>query len=586
MLAVDVGVTATISGLTITGGGGIDVLPDGGGILNQGVLSVANSTIVGNSAESGGGIRNDGTLSVTNSTISGNSGDSNGGGIYNALGGTLSVTHSTIVGNAADADDNTVGYGGGIYTDGGGSTALHHTIVAGNLRGSAESEPDDLSGLVATASYNLVGDKRSSGGLVSGQNGNIVGVADLSWLAPLDDYGGITKTHALLPGSPAIDAGDPGFDPPPLTDQRGEGFARIVGGGVDIGSFEHQESFVVTMLLDEDDGDLRAGDLSLREALGLATSNPGFTVEFAPSLAGGTIALSADLGPLLISGDLELLGMGVTLNAAGHCRVLFIDAGATATISDLTITGGLADYGGGILNQGGLSVANSTISDNSANVHGGGIANEGTLLVVNSTISGNSANTSGGGVFNDGELSVVNSTIVENTADADDVAGGGGGGVDSFDGSSTTLHNTIVAGNVAGTIGRAANDLVGTVGEDHSYNNLIGDASTAGGLAHGVNGNIVGVEDLSWLAPLGDYGGPTQTHALSPGSAAIDAGDPDFGPNAFDPPFQPISGGSRASLMVTAMASPASTSGRLSTNSPLSLQRLWTKTTETCVWAT
>ena len=59
-------------------------------------------------------------------------------------------------------------------------------------------------------------------------------------LGPLQDNGGPTFTHALLPGSPAIDTGDPNFIPPPLYDQRGPGFDRVVNGRIDIGSFEVQ----------------------------------------------------------------------------------------------------------------------------------------------------------------------------------------------------------------------------------------------------------------------------------------------------------------------------------------------------------
>jgi hypothetical protein len=59
-------------------------------------------------------------------------------------------------------------------------------------------------------------------------------------LGPLQGNGGATFTHALLPGSPAINAGDPTFMPPPLYDQRGPGYDRVVGGRIDIGSFEVQ----------------------------------------------------------------------------------------------------------------------------------------------------------------------------------------------------------------------------------------------------------------------------------------------------------------------------------------------------------
>ena len=59
-------------------------------------------------------------------------------------------------------------------------------------------------------------------------------------LGPLQDNGGLTFTHALLPGSPAINAGDPNFVGPPDNDQRGHGYDRIRNGQLDVGSFEVQ----------------------------------------------------------------------------------------------------------------------------------------------------------------------------------------------------------------------------------------------------------------------------------------------------------------------------------------------------------
>jgi hypothetical protein len=56
----------------------------------------------------------------------------------------------------------------------------------------------------------------------------------------LQDNGGPTFTHQLLPGSPAINAGDPNFMPPPFFDQRGPGFNRVINGRIDKGSFEVQ----------------------------------------------------------------------------------------------------------------------------------------------------------------------------------------------------------------------------------------------------------------------------------------------------------------------------------------------------------
>ncbi|NQU19676.1 MAG: VCBS repeat-containing protein [Candidatus Nealsonbacteria bacterium] len=351
------------------------------------------------------------------------------------------------------------------------------------------------------------------------------------------------------------------------------------GGITEHVDFGNTPFFVVTTLVDENDGDLSLGDLSLREVLGLAASYSGRDViRFAPDLAGRTIELV--LGELQITSDLDLMGLGVTIVAAENSRVLRVDDNITATISDLTITGGYTtsnNSGAGILNDGELSVINSTIAGNSSGWTGGGIFNTGTLWVVNSTISGNrtragsysgggirnqptgmlwvvnstiSGNSSaalGGGIFNYGTLSVVNSTIFGNTADSDGDETDAGGGIATYANGSITLHNTIVAGNVCGTA-KVPDDLSGNLVETGSSHNLIGDAGTSGGLSG--EDNILGADPR--LAPLGDYGGPTQTHALLPDSPAIDAGnnglavDSNNNPLEFDQrgePFDRIVGG-------------------------------------------
>ncbi len=145
--------------------------------------------------------------------------------------------------------------GGGLYNrlySGYSSTAtLTSTIVAGNTTlPNGGGSPSDIGGsgsASVSGSYNLIG-TGGSGGLTNGVNNNQVGVANPG-LDPkgLQSNGGPTQTIALLPGSPAIDAGnnaavaDPPFPGPPFTDQRGAGFLRISGGAVDIGAFEVQQ---------------------------------------------------------------------------------------------------------------------------------------------------------------------------------------------------------------------------------------------------------------------------------------------------------------------------------------------------------
>jgi predicted outer membrane repeat protein len=189
-----------------------------------------NSTISGNSAgTSGGGIYCQGIaqyVHIMNSTISGNSAGTSGGGIYNFSCYNAYVANSTITGNSA-------GSGGGMYNNGPyGRIQISNTII--NAGASGENIFNS-GGTVPSLGYNLSSD--DGGGYLNGP-GDQINTDPL--LGPLQDNGGPTFTHALLPGSPAIDAGDPSFTPPPLYDQRGLGFDRVVNGHLDIGSFEVQ----------------------------------------------------------------------------------------------------------------------------------------------------------------------------------------------------------------------------------------------------------------------------------------------------------------------------------------------------------
>jgi hypothetical protein len=113
-------------------------------------------------------------------------------------------------------------------------------------------------------------------------------------------------------------------------------------------------------------------------------------------------------------------------------------------------------------------------------------------------------------------MTAISSTIADNSV----ASGGAGGGIDASAGT-TTLYDTIVAGNTSGTGTTATtSDLSGTVTTASAFN-LIGGSS--GGLTNGVNGNLVGVSTLN-LGPLASNGGPTQTIALLAGSPAIGAG--------------------------------------------------------------
>ena len=202
----------------------------GGGIGNSldSHLKLTNSTVSGNT---GDGINNfGGTLNITNSTISNNT-FSSGGGISNFSNGVVALTNTTIASNTFNI------LGGGINNFS-GTVTLKNTIVANN-------STDDCRGNITSIGHNLDRDNTC----------NLTAIGDLAdsnpRLGPLQNNGSDTKTHALLAGSPAIDAADnvtcPSFD------QRGS--KRPVDGDIDgmvicdIGSIEMGSTIYLPVIL-------------------------------------------------------------------------------------------------------------------------------------------------------------------------------------------------------------------------------------------------------------------------------------------------------------------------------------------------
>src|SRR5262249_44290069 len=134
----------------------------------------------------------------------------------------------------------------------------------------------------------------------------------------------------------------------------------------------------------------------------LANASEGDAITFGVQ---GTITLSS--GQLVVTKSLDIEGPGadqLTISGNNAARVFQINAGLTASISDLTITDGAVSgvlvEGGGIYNLGTLALSNCILSGNSTGSDGGAIGNGGTLTVSNSTLSGNSAQRFGGGIAN------------------------------------------------------------------------------------------------------------------------------------------------------------------------------------------
>jgi filamentous hemagglutinin family protein len=214
----------------------------GGGIFSNGAATLINTTVSGNTAtENGGGIFGDNVVTLINTTVSGNTATENGGGIFSDS--AVALSNATLAGNVADADNNGSGDGGGVFISGTRANSINNSIIANNSD-SGNQVPDigaDFSTSTVTNSLIQSTTGITVGAPSNGVDGNLIGVDPL--LSILTDNGGLTQTHALLPDSPAIDAGNDALSSGLTADQRG---ANRFNGTVDIGAFEAHYALTAT----------------------------------------------------------------------------------------------------------------------------------------------------------------------------------------------------------------------------------------------------------------------------------------------------------------------------------------------------
>jgi hypothetical protein len=483
---IDLGDTVTIDGSALASG----IQLNGNGqsrIFGVSGSVTLNSLIITNARGSfGGAIESGGTLIINKCTFAGNHATSfsDGGGAIDIFGGTVMVNESTFTGNQVNADGPSDG-GGAIVNEDGVLVVNSSTFSGNHADASNGGGICNFATLIMTNS--IVCDNTASFGpninnVPSGVN-NLLDTNAL--LAPLGNYGGPTPTTPPLAGSPAIDAGGVTTF---TTDQRG--YPRLVGAHVDIGAVEVNPNTIVTTATDNVAGSLRnviAGVL------------PNDLVSFAPNLSGQTILLTS--GQITLNNNVTIdgsaLAKGIVISG-NHAGRIFNVSGGTVVLNSLTIVNGNDNglSGGGINNQGTLTINNSTLAGNTATVFGGGIENQNVLTLNQTTVTGNTCSDAGGGGVdaNMGTTVINQSTITGNT----DTTTDGSGGVYIFNGA-LTMGNSIVVGNSGGDLGSFASSLT-----------LVGTNLTSGN---------------PLLAPLGNYGGPTPTMPPLAGSPAIDAGD-------------------------------------------------------------
>jgi CSLREA domain-containing protein/uncharacterized repeat protein (TIGR01451 family) len=548
------GGTATIQTTTISDNFGTF----GGGIRNSGDMLLENSTISYNMAIDGGGISHFdafyGTLTVRNSTIFGNSAESNGGGI-SILSSTVILQNDTIAGNSAD-------HGSGINNE--GNLSFENTIVADNIAniptgGDCYNNPDF--GTIVKNNSNLVGDGTCNTGGVDFLSGD-------PRLTTLADNGGSTWTQALMPDSPAIDTGDNATCP--ATDQREFTRPDDIGGVCDIGAYEAgplslvmevtpatgvpnhglvMYTLTLTNISTEPDTAVSLTDtLPSEVSFDSWVYKPDGTtiadgkISWAGSLAGGAdviISFNAnhtgdygdhltnlaffsgnlDVGSSEVSFDVPCTSAYVVQNAdnsgTGSLRnaIAGVCSGGSITFSNdlniylgnqltikrpLTIDGGnrtitlSGDDGNNgspdvrvfnIITTGNVNLDNlNIVNGRSYGGSGGGIRNYAVLTVQDSRFTGNTADggnsmgsRSGGAIGNFGTLTLTDSNLTGNSCTLY------GGGI--YNNGTLTIQSSTIANNLSGSYGAGVhNTSTGTLSVQNST--ISGNTGVEGGGIH------------------------------------------------------------------------------------------------------
>jgi len=489
----------------------------GGGIYSHNALILINSTLSGNLAlggeatgttgtggwgEGGGLMRGNGDVTLSNATISNNTatggsgatanGNGDGGGIYALTSVTLSAC--TLTANSA------TNQGGGLYgyVVTGNGPSIQNTLIGGN---EAPTGPD-IRYYIQSLGYNLIEDT-SDGTLEGDLTGNRSGDPHLG---PLADNGGKTQTHALLAGSPAIDA-IPAVSCTVATDQRGVTRPQLAGGACDIGAYEvdtpllaltksvtpethvlYQGAITYTLVLsnagpisdtaviltDTLPGNVTFGAWVERPAGGLVrngnaitwtgtltahtpvtftfTADHGYGLDLITNTAyfSGTVQRGRAAAPFSVTCPAALVVTSNADSGAGSLRQAIADAcvGGSITFNGDTsiILESELSLNKRLTVDGGSHAV--TVSGNDAvrvfNIGASGVVTLSHLSIV----SGTAGFGSGGGIYNEGQLRVYDSTIADNAATFMTNSGGG-----IYNSGTLTMRNSTLANNSANTGG-------------------------------------------------------------------------------------------------------------------------------------
>ncbi len=572
------GATVVLNALTLTNGA---VSGYGGGIniTSGGNLTLNNSTIAGCSGNYGGGIFNGAALTVNHSTITGCSAGYEGGAI--ASSSFFTVNNSTITGCSAPFYESA-----GISTWGGMS--LNNSIVAGNAPGNISGgyggANNITSGDPQLAPLGNYGGPTPTLPPLPGSPAIDAG-NDSATNTVATDQRGYSRNAGAHVDIGAVELQTPALVVTTNAD-AGTGSLRQLVSQADVSTtitFAPGLSGQTILLMS---GQIPLNKKFLAIDGSALTNSILLNGNAASRLFEVSTNASVSLSGLTLTNGLDLNATALTGGGAGGGGGGAVRNGGTLTLNQCKVVGSLALFGGGLRNEGTLTLNQSLVRQNSAiGNNGGGINNAGALFLNQTTVAGNSATNSGGGVRNAGAGSVslsqctlsgnaapqgaglshastsaailVNCTFAGNTAT--NILGGAlqtlGGAMTIFGAGPMSLKNCTLAGNTAPLAGGGfflqspgnvtlqnviVADNSAALGPDiyfgsgtltRSNFNLIGNNSTVPGTFStgypNANGDFVGSAAAplaSGLAPLGNYGGATETLPPLSGSVAIDNG--------------------------------------------------------------
>jgi CSLREA domain-containing protein len=531
----------------------------GGGIWNygNGIVTLTDSTLTNNkTTNSGAGIWSNGEITLTGIILSGNQAATAGGGIFNSTGGTVSVSGGTFSGNIADNGGGILNYGslsigynttfsgntaqtsgGGIFTSGTGTVTLTDSTLMTNTAASYGGGLYSSGGVVTIVNSEITGNfAMNAGGIANYVEMSLTGCT-------------LTNNSATFSGGAIINGGELTITVGTIS-ENSAGF----GGGID-----------------------NYGILSI--------SNSSFSKNDVTDIGGAIYSYGA--------GRLSLTMVDVLDNSANYGGGIYHNASQPLTMTDSFLSGNYANIQGGGLNCGSGSsvtntITNSTFFKNTAWNYGGGIYNYGNLDITNSILDSNTAlynfggglytygvdvttrvekstliknaAYNGGGIMNYTNLEILDSSLIENTALGTTGYGGGINNQESLHISNSTLSGNQAAYGGGGILNSINGDMqmINCTLTGNSANNG-GGLHNAGDLdfANSIIANSGGISDC-WddggtittnshnlimdgtclpyvsgdplLSPLANNGGPTLTHALMRDSPATDAADPAYCP--------------------------------------------------------